>query len=399
MPYEKKDIVIIGGGILGLATAHYLISGNPDKKILILEKETEIATHQTGHNSGVIHSGVYYRPGSLKALLCVKGSKLLKEFCRQHNVHFENRGKLIIATKKADLLQLAKLEKQAAANGIPEVKFIPANKITEVEPCASGFGALHIPTTAIVDYRLVAAALANDSIERGCEVLTGAAVKAVSRKSTSYRIMTSKGEIVTQSLINCAGLQSDRIAMMCSENPKVRIIPFRGEYYKLKKNYYKIIKGLIYPIPDTRFPFLGVHLTPTVHGDVLAGPNAPISFSREGYSRWKFNIKDTLGTLFYPGFNGIARKYWRYGLREFYLSMSKSAFANNLQALVPAIRKRDLTEYFCGIRAQAVSRNGDFLDDFCILKRNHALHVLNAPSPAATSSLAIGEYIAKLFEA
>ena len=359
-------IAIVGGGIVGLATAYALRDRNP----VVFEKEREVGAHQTGHNSGVIHSGLYYKPGSSKAKLCVDGARRLQEFCREHGIRYEICGKVVVATEAAELPRLDELQRRAGANGVP-VERISPERLREIEPEARGIAALHVPGTGIADYVGVAKKLASFvEVRRGVRVDDVRALGA---------------ELV----INCAGLHSDRLA-----RSRTKIVPFRGEYYTLKRT--SLVRGLIYPVPDPAFPFLGVHFTRMVGGGVEAGPNAVLALKREGY-RWSdISVRDALETFAYPGFRILAKRHWRMGLREVWRSWSKAAFLESLQRLVPAVRMEDLEPGGSGVRAQALDPDGAMVDDFRIERRPGQIHVLNAPSPAATASLAIGAYIASL---
>lgn len=359
-------IAIVGGGIVGLATAYAL----RDRKPVVFEKERTVGAHQTGHNSGVIHSGIYYKPGSFKATLCVEGAQRMKDFCREHGIPHEICGKVVVATEEAELPRLDELQRRAAANGVPAERITPG-RLREIEPEARGIAALHVPGTGIIDYIAVAKKLASF-----VEVRTGVRVDDVRRL---------KADLV----INCAGLHSDRVA-----RSRTKIVPFRGEYYTLKRP--SLVKGLIYPVPDPAFPFLGVHFTRMVHGGVEAGPNAVLALQREGYSWSDINVRDFLETLAYRGFHKLARRHWRMGLMEVWRSWSRAAFLRSLQRLVPAVTMDDLEPGGSGVRAQALDPGGALVDDFRIERRPGQIHVLNAPSPAATASLAIGRHIASL---
>lgn len=402
MAAKRSDLTIIGGGIIGLATAMELAQKYPGLKILVLEKENQIARHQTGHNSGVIHSGIYYRPESLKAQTCVAGRKALLAFCDQQGIRYDLCGKLIVATEEEDLPRLAELLRRGTANGVEGLEMIGPERLKEIEPHAAGIKALYAPTTGIIDFTEVARAYAARIRDRGGEILTSQEVKNIVPVEGALRIETSAQEFRSDYLINCAGLFSDRLAriMGCSDlydsDPEVRIIPFRGEYYKLVPERRFLVKGLIYPVPDPSFPFLGVHFTRSIHGEVEAGPNAVLAFAREGYSKRDINARDLWEILRHKGFRSLARKYWRTGLEETYRSFSKRAFTRALQRLLPEIRAGDLAPGGAGVRAQAVSSTGALIDDFVIEQTGNAIHVLNAPSPGATASLAIGKRIVEI---
>ncbi len=390
------DIVIVGGGIVGLATAVALGETLPRARLLVLDKEPRVAMHQSGHNSGVIHSGAYYRSGSLKARLCVEGARAMKAFCDTHGIHWEGCGKLIVATDEAELPRLAAIHERGTANGLKGLTLLNSDQVKAYEPHCRAMRALHVPETGIVDYTQVAETMAKLVQGRGAEILTGARVTAIRRGADVLTMETTRGAIQARHLINCAGLYSDRVAAMMGIDPEVRIIPFRGEYYLLRPERRGLVRNLIYPVPDPEFPFLGVHFTRTVHGDVEAGPNAVLAFAREGYRLGVVRVPELFGTLGYPGFWRMAGRYWRMGGYEIYRSISKSAFVHSLQKLVPDIRAEDVSRGGAGVRAQAVSPTGALIDDFKISVTGGAVHVLNAPSPAATASLAIGRYIADL---
>lgn len=392
------DVAIVGGGIIGLATALALQRQRPSLRLVVLEKENEVGQHQTGHNSGVIHAGIYYKPGSLKARLCVEGARRLMDFCRQNGIHYDLCGKVIIAVDESELPALEELHRRGVANGIPGLRKIGADELKEIEPEAAGVAALHSPNTGIVDFRRVVRAMDENLRDRGGHVLTGAKVVAVHQNGGGLRVVTDTGEVESALLINCAGLYSDEVARISGVRPEVRIIPFRGEYYLLRPERGSLIRGLIYPVPDPRLPFLGVHLTRTVHGQVEAGPNAVLALAREGYTKSRVNLGELWGTLSYRGFWNMARRYWKAGIYEYHRSFFKGAFARSLQRLVPTITTADLAPGGAGVRAQAVSPAGELVDDFRIMQTESAIHLLNAPSPAATASLAIGEYVAGLAE-
>ena len=392
----SSDIAIVGGGIVGLATTLALTEAHPRARIVILDKEPRIATHQTGHNSGVIHSGAYYKPGSLKARLCVEGAKLMKRFCDTHGIHWEPCGKLIVATDEAELPRLQTIQDRATANGLAGVKRIAGEEVADYEPHCRALSALLVPETGIVDYGQVAETMAGIIRDRGAEIRTGAGVSAIRRDGDGLVLETARGEVHARHLVNCAGLHSDRVAALMGIQPEVRIVPFRGEYYMLKEHRRSLVRNLIYPVPDPEFPFLGVHFTRTVHGDVEAGPNAVLAFAREGYHLGTVHPGELAGTLGYPGFWNMARRYWRMGGYELYRSASKGAFVRSLQKLIPEIEAEDIERGGAGVRAQAVSPDGSLVDDFKISVTPGAVHVVNAPSPAATASIAIGRHIAAL---
>jgi L-2-hydroxyglutarate oxidase LhgO len=396
MESSQYDIVIIGGGILGLSTAMQLLERSPQWRVVVVEKEEELATHQTGHNSGVMHSGIYYRPGSRKAQFCVAGLNNMVKFCEENEIEFQQCGKVIVALHESELGRLQDLYERGTANGVPDLEIVGPERLKEIEPHTAGVRALWAPHTGIVDFTKVAAAFANKFQQAGGDIFTGAAVKKITRSTGSVALETTKGTFQVKYLINCAGLYADKVASMTGENVGVRIIPFRGEYYTLRQESHHLVSGLIYPVPDPQFPFLGVHFTRNIKGHVEAGPNAVMALRREGYRKRDFSLGDSLGNLAYPGFWKMALKYWKIGMGEVYRSYSRRVFLRDLQRLLPEIQNSDLASGGSGVRAQAVARDGSLLDDFSIIQSGDAIHVLNAPSPGATSSLAIGEHIAGL---
>ena len=394
---QTSDITIIGGGILGLATAMALTERYPRARLSILDKEPKIAAHQTGHNSGVIHSGIYYKPGSLKAKLCVEGARLMKAFCTEHGIHWEPCGKLIVATDDSELPRLQSIYERGQANGLSGLKILEAEEVRGIEPHCQAVRAIAVPETGIVDYIQVAGKMGELLEKRGVEIMTGAGVTAIRRPSGQGLVLeTPRGAVATRFLVNCAGLYSDEVARLMGIQPEVRIIPFRGEYYMLRPDRRSLVRNLIYPVPDPEFPFLGVHFTRTVHGDVEAGPNAVLAFAREGYTLGTIRPGEVLGMLGYRGFWSMAARYWKMGAYEMYRSASKAAFVRSLQKLVPDVRAADIERGGAGVRAQAVAPTGALVDDFKISVTEGAVHVVNAPSPAATASLAIGRHIAGL---
>ncbi len=388
------DVCIIGAGIVGLATALALSQKHPSLKIAIIDKEKQVASHQTGHNSGVVHAGIYYKPGSLKAKLCTEGVSKMQAFCKAHSLPYERCGKVIVATNEQELPALDKLFDRGSQNGVPGIRRIDQAELRTIEPNAAGIAAIHSPNTAIVNYRLISEAMAEDLRSRKVTFLLGQALTAVEEKEVGLELVTTEGRWQTGFLINCAGLYSDKVLEMMGMQAQVKIIPFRGEYYLLKPEKRDLVKGLIYPVPDPAFPFLGVHLTKMVSGDVEAGPNAVLAFAREGYRMFDLNPKELLETLRYPGLWEIGKKYWKVGFYEYYRSFLKSAFVASLRKLMPILTYEDVVRAGAGVRAQAVAKDGSLLDDFVIQSSEKSMHVLNAPSPAATASLAIGESIA-----
>ncbi len=389
-------ITIIGGGITGLATAYQLLRQRPHLQVTVLEKEAEVAQHQTGHNSGVIHSGIYYAPGSLKAQNCIRGYHQLIEFCEEHQVPYELCGKIIVATTEAELPRLQALYERGPQNGLEGIKWLTAAEITQHEPHVKGIAGIHVPQTGIVDYKTVAKKLQVSIEKMGGKVLTGQQVVKIQSVDNQQVIYTTKLQTTTDLLINCAGLYCDKIAAMAGLQPEVQIIPFRGEYWLVKPDKEHLIRHLVYPVPDPAFPFLGVHFTRMVGGGLEAGPNAVLAFRREGYTRTAFKGSEFWETLRWPGLRSIVARYWRTGMGEMYRSWSKAAFTKALQKLVPDIREDDLLPGGAGVRAQACSKDGKLLDDFYIQEQPYAIHLLNAPSPAATSCLSIGQTLAEM---
>lgn len=391
----QYSVVIVGGGIVGLATALQLIKKKPGLKILVLEKEAELAKHQTGNNSGVIHSGIYYKPGSLKATNCIRGYHQLIAFCQEQNIPFELCGKIIVATDESEKPLLQNLFVRGEQNGLKNLKKLSAGELKEYEPHVNGIEGIFVPQTGIVDYKLVAEKYGVVLRNQGVEIHLGEKVVNIqTEKSTT--VITDKSSYTTELVINCAGLYSDKVARLTVQNLNVKIIPFRGEYYKLRKEKEHLVKNLIYPVPDPNFPFLGVHFTRMAKGGVEAGPNAVLAFQREGYKKSDINLSELAETLAWPGFQKVAAKYWRTGFGEMYRSFSKAAFTKALQKLIPEIQQQDLVEGGAGVRAQACDREGGLVDDFLILEEKNVINVCNAPSPAATSSLAIGETVSGL---
>ena len=391
---SDPTVVVIGGGIIGLSTAMSLAQGASPVRPIVLEKETALAAHQTGHNSGVIHSGIYYKPGSLKAQYTVQGAREMVEFARAHGIAYEICGKVVVATRDDELPRLEELHRRGVANGTPGLEMIGPERLREIEPHAAGRQALRVASTGIIDYVAVAQAYATTVTQHGGEIRTGTRVLDIRRDGDAWVVETSAGVVRTPYLINCAGLHSDLMARLAGTAPPVRIVPFRGEYYELEKARESLVRTLIYPVPDPAFPFLGVHFTRMVHGGVEAGPNAVLSFKREGYRRSDFDAREAWDTLSYPGFWRLAAKYWRTGAGEFYRSFSKAAFVRALQRLLPDLRMDDLHPSGAGVRAQAIDPTGFLVDDFSIQALGGVIHVLNAPSPAATASLPIGRHIA-----
>ncbi len=389
------DFLIIGGGIVGLATAVKLQDKYPQKKILVLEKEMGVAQHQTGHNSGVIHSGLYYKPGSLKAKNCIGGYKMLLDFCEQYNVPYEITGKLVVAVNNSEIPYLNTLKERGAENGLNGIKELRKEEITEYEPHVAGVAGIYVPQTGIIDYKQVANKYAEVFQNNGGTIQYNQKVTGIFQNQNSITVESERSTFHTSYIINCAGLYSDYISRIGLNKRDIRVIPFRGEYYKLVPEKEYLIRNLIYPVPNPNFPFLGVHFTRMIGGGVEAGPNAVLAFKKEGYLKKDFNIKELADTLSWPGFIKVALKYWSTGLGEMYRSYSKSAFTKALQQLVPEIKSEDLVPGGSGVRAQACDRTGGLLDDFYIEQNERQMHVCNAPSPAATSSLSIAHEIVR----
>jgi L-2-hydroxyglutarate oxidase LhgO len=395
---EHHDVIIVGGGVIGLAVALEIAKRFPRLRLLLLEKEAGVGRHQSSHNSGVIHSGIYYKPGSLKAILCVEGARRMVEFCRAHDLAYKICGKVIVATRPQELPRLEELRRRGEANGLTGIRLIGPDELGEIEPHASGLQALVVPSTGVTDYLTVCEKCAQLISAQGGTILTSAAVTGIKRRSDVMIVETAVGTFSAGFLINCAGLFSDRIARMAGDEPGVVIVPFRGEYYELIPGRSSLVRALIYPVPDPQFPFLGVHFTRRVAGTVDAGPNAVWAFRREGYRLIDFNLRDLVSSLAFPGFWRMAAKHWRSGLDEFHRSFSKVAFVRALQRLLPEVRDEDLVSGGSGVRAQALTRDGTLVDDFRFAASPKMLHVLNVPSPAATASLVIARTIVSAAE-
>ena len=393
----QYDVVLVGGGIVGLATGYKLIAARPDLKIAILEKESQLALHQTANNSGVIHSGLYYKPGSLKAINCIQGYHELVTFCEEENIPYEITGKVVVATRDSQKPLLTMLMERGLENGLTGTRNISLGELKEYEPHCTGVGAIHVPQTGIVDYLQIALAYGRKIVQLGGAIFLDHKVLEIKQKDSINYIETSKGTFQAKLVVNCAGLYSDKVARMNDASINdVKIIPFRGEYFKLKAEREYLVKNLIYPVPDPNFPFLGVHFTRMQKGGVEAGPNAVLAFKREGYKKTQVDFAELAETLTWPGFQKVAAKYWKTGIGELYRSFSKAAFTKALQELIPEIQESDLVEGGAGVRAQACDRTGGLLDDFAIRESEFAINVLNAPSPAATSSLSIGGNVADM---
>jgi L-2-hydroxyglutarate oxidase len=393
---RRFDVVIVGGGIVGLAAAREILMRRPGTSLAVLDKESSVGEHQTGHNSGVIHSGIYYAPGSLKARLCTAGVRLIYEFCESHGVKADSCGKLIVAATEDELPALDELYRRGTANGVPGLEMIGPAGIREREPHCAGMKAIWSPATGIVVFSQVAQAMADDVTRAGGAILTGRLVVGLTVRAESIRVRTSQGELTANRVLTCAGLHSDRVAGLSGAPAEPRIVPFRGDYWQLRPDRRHLARNLIYPVPDPKFPFLGVHFTRRIGDDaVWLGPNAVLALAREGYRRWDIRPGDLAQTLGYSGFRRMTRTYWRTGLAEVYRDFSKRAFIAACQRFVPELEPGDVIPGPSGVRAQSVGRDGRLVDDFCFnIQGRRLMHVRNAPSPAATSSLAIGELIA-----
>lgn len=390
---DRFDVAIVGGGIVGLATALRLLEARPGLRLAVIEKERELARHQSGRNSGVMHAGLYYGPGSLKARLCREGKAALERFCEEHDVPFERCGKVVVAVERSELTRLEDLRRRGTANGLIGLRELGPDELRELEPHAAGIRALHVPETAIVDFGRVALAYADEIRANGATIALGRRVTAIRRGSEEVVIETTLGPVVTSNTITCAGLQSDRVAAMTGEAPTSRIVPFRGDYAVLRPQARRLVRALVYPVPDPAFPFLGVHLSRRIDGEVWAGPNAVLAFAREGYGRLSLDARDLVDTLRFRGFRRLARGHWRTGLAEIGRDWWRPAFVRACRRLIPELSARDVDWGPSGIRAQAVMADGSLVDDFDLEDSRRVLHVRNAPSPAATSSLAIGRVL------
>ena len=390
------DVLVVGGGIVGLATAFKTLEKNPNLKLALLEKEDVLCKHQTGNNSGVIHSGLYYKPGSLKATNCINGYNMLLDFCKKEQIEYELCGKVVVATQEFQKSLLENLYNRGLENGLSEISKISQEELLEIEPHVKSVAAIKVPYTGIIDYVAVAKKYGEKIEEAGGLISLKTEVSKIEEDGNTTRIVTSNGDFETKLVINCGGLYSDKLAKQTSEEVDLKIIPFRGEYFKLVPEKEHLVKHLIYPVPDPNFPFLGVHFTRMINGGIEAGPNAVLAFRREGYKKSDVHFGELLETLFWPGFQKVAFKYWKTGLGEMYRSFSKAAFTKALQELIPEIEEKDLVDGGAGVRAQACDRTGGLLDDFSILESKQAINVCNAPSPAATSSLSIGDTVSDL---
>ncbi len=392
------DVAIIGGGIVGLATAYEYLKKKPAGKLLLIEKESKVATHQTGNNSGVIHSGIYYTPGSQKAKNCRLGIKKLLQFCNKYGIQYDLCGKIIITNNESEIPQLLELYNRGIRNNVPNLKLLDENKTKELEPHIIGIKGIHSPSTGIIDYNNVCKVCVNIIKQKGSKIQLNSKVMDIVQDNDGIVIETTNGNFYSKSVINCAGLYSDRIAKMTDINLGLKIIPFRGEYYKLKPDKVHLVQNLIYPVPNPDFPFLGVHFTKKIDGTVEAGPNAVLAFAREGYTKTDINFKDLVDIFGYPAFWKLSKKYWKVGTAEMLRSYLKGLFVKALRKLIPEIESDDLIPGGSGVRAQALTKNGKLLNDFYIIGNKNITHVLNAPSPAATSAFAIAEHIVSVFE-
>jgi L-2-hydroxyglutarate oxidase len=393
---QSYDIAIVGGGIVGLATALALTEKQNGRSLLLIEAEPTFAAHQTGHNSGVIHSGLYYKPGSSKARNCAEGRQAMYRFCNDYGIPHDACGKIVVATSEDEIPALENLYERGIANGLSDLRRLQGEELKEYEPHVAGVAGLHVRQTGIVDYVQVAQKFAQLAAERGGDIRKDHRLTGVQIDGGEIILETQQEEIRAKHLINCAGLQSDRVARMCGQRPAVKIIPFRGDYYELVDSKTDLVKNLIYPVPDPRYPFLGVHFTRMIGGGVEAGPNAVLALAREGYGKYSVSLSDTIETIGFAGFWRLILQHWKMGLGEVARSLSKRAFVSSLRRLVPELGMADVKAAGSGIRAQAVQRNGAMVDDFCIEQTERMIHVLNAPSPAATASISIGKTIAKM---
>ncbi len=391
---RQSDILIIGGGIVGLATAYRALLKHPDRSVILVEKESILAAHQTSHNSGVLHSGIYYKPGSLKAENCREGKKAMEEFCAEEGIEYETCGKVIVALNDSELESMNRIYERGQANGVA-CEIIGRERLRELEPHAAGIAAIHVPEAGIVNYQKVAARLGEKITAMGGQIVPGAKVIDLVANDAEVAIQTTQGDFVAGRVVNCGGLYSDRLARLSGVDPKVKIIPFRGEYFELKPEAQSLVNHLIYPVPDPAFPFLGVHFTRMIGGGIECGPNAVLAFAREGYGKFQINVGELFESLTYPGFLRIAARYWKTGVGEMWRSVSKAAFVKALSRLLPEIRAEHLEPVPSGVRAQAISADGTMVDDFLIVEHQRIINVCNAPSPAATAALKIGQTISE----
>lgn len=393
---SSRRVAVVGGGIIGAAVARRVLQVEPDAAVTLYEKESALAQHQTGHNSGVVHAGLYYPPGSLKAELCRRGGSMLAAFCAERQLPYDECGKVVVALDAGELAGLDEIERRSRANAVPDLRRLTAGELAEVEPHVRGVAALHSPHTAIVDFAAVTRALADDARACGADVRLRAAVTAVRNRGDEVLVGTDAGYQAADSVVVCAGLQVDRVASLAGDDPDPRIVPFRGEYYLLRPQRRDLVRGLVYPVPDPRYPFLGVHLTRRVDGEVMVGPNAVLALAREGYGWSDVAARDLLQTVSWPGFRSFARHHWRTGLTELHGSLSRRAFVAAARRYVPELSAADVVSGPSGVRAQALARDGSLVDDFRLTRAGRVVSVRNAPSPAATSSLAIAERVVAL---
>lgn len=393
----QQDVVIIGGGIIGLATAYRLLERHPELRLTLVEKETEVASHQTGRNSGVLHSGIYYKPGSLRAVNCREGKLAMQEFCDRESIPYDLCGKVIVAVSEQELPALERIHERGQQNGV-RCELIERDRLLEIEPATAGIRAIHVPEAGIVDYAVVSRRLAELIREQGAQIRFFTMVKNLRRTGTELVVETTQGDITCRHVVNCAGLHSDRVARLSGVELKARIVPFRGEYFELKSEAERLCRALIYPVPDPKFPFLGVHFTRMIGGGVECGPNAVLAFAREGYRKTDVNVRDLFESLTYSGFLRLAMRHWRTGLGEMWRSLSKAAFVRALQRLIPEITADQLRSAPSGVRAQALTPDGALVDDFLIQQHEGVVNVCNAPSPAATASLNIGRLVVEQLE-
>ncbi|MGH7199870.1 MAG: L-2-hydroxyglutarate oxidase [Planctomycetaceae bacterium] len=393
---HRSDVAIIGGGIVGLATAYRLIERFPQKSVTVLEKEPQLGEHQTGHNSGVLHSGVYYKPGSLKAVNCREGKRAMEAFCEREGIAYEICGKVIVAVDESELPAMQRILERGQANGV-RCELIGRARLAELEPHCAGLQAIHVPEAGIVDFQQVCRRLGEIVVGSGGTVLLHARVTGIEQRDGRVIVQSTAGEVEAEHVVNCCGLHSDRVARLSGQAPPAKIVPFRGEYYELVPEAEHLCRNLIYPVPDPKFPFLGVHFTRMIHGGVECGPNAVLAFAREGYTKWTVNLRDLGESLTYPGFLRMARRHWKMGMGELWRSFSKRAFVKALQRLMPELRAEHLKPAPAGVRAQALGRDGQLVDDFLIEESGRVINVCNAPSPAATASLNIGRIIVEKF--
>ncbi|MGW2292107.1 L-2-hydroxyglutarate oxidase [Streptomyces phaeochromogenes] len=390
---SDETVGIVGAGIVGLATGRDIVLRRPGTRVVVLEKEQDVAVHQTGHNSGVVHAGIYYAPGSLKADLCVRGVGLLREYCQERSLPYDEIGKLVMAVREDELGRMDNLYERAKNNHVPDLRKVSRDEIKEIEPNAGGIAALHSPRTAITDYKAIAREFAKDIEASGGEVRRGFPVTSITSVPGGIEVASGQERIRVDRLILCAGLQSDAVAKLAQDKPEPKIVPFRGEYMLLKPDRTRLVRGLVYPVPDPRYPFLGVHFTPRVDGSVEVGPNAVLALAREGYSLGKISPKDLLGIAAYPGTWRMAAQHWRTGIKEYRGALSATAFMKDAGLYVPGVGVKDVVRGGAGVRAQALDRDGTLVDDFRIHQAGRITAVRNAPSPAATASMAIAEHI------